>query len=274
MTRFLCLGVLASSFCLVAGCGGIATTTSSGSSGSSGGGVDNGSSGGSNTSGGTTSGSSGTSGTSGTSGGTTTGHIDPTPFPATCSKGLAGLNPPGAFDAIEIRVTAEPLDNDASAPFTVQETRGTPCALAKDKPTCKAAFDAATVTTSDWSTNANYKGGVAPPPARYAFYVITQADAVRVIAKTADLVAFIAQIDSPTEAIQLRNGPLGGTSDCPRIRTDADGYSFLDEGCNPYMGSTYTKNETVTKVARNGSIAITLTAGPFPDPTYSCTPLL
>ncbi len=118
----------------------------------------------------------------GSSGATSTEHIDPTGFPATCSAGLAGLTPLGLFDAIEIRVTAEPLDNgDPSPLFTVQETRGTPCAIAKDHDACMAAFAAATVSKSDWSTNANYRGGPAPPPDRYGFYVVTHADAVQII---------------------------------------------------------------------------------------------
>lgn len=229
--------------------------------------------GGTASSSGTSSSSSG--GTSGTSGDFTTDqHIDPTPFPKTCSMGLAGLLPNRAFDSIDVRVTGEPLgpliDGGTPAPYTVLESRGSACAAAKDKVACKAAFDAATVTTSGWSTNAGYRGGAAPPPNRYGFYVVTRADAVVIIATTKDLVAFIAPIDSVTEAIHVRGGPLGAA--CPRVRADADGYSFFDEGCGPPTQSAYTTTEIVTKVGRDGSVATTETAGPFPDPTNGCAP--
>jgi hypothetical protein len=262
MTMPARLAVAATTAAVLLACGGIATTSVAGSSGSSGGGLEAGD----DRDGG------------GGDGAITNGnrHIDPTPFPKTCSQGLAGLNPSAPFDAIQIRVTAEPVDDlpDAGGPaYTVQETRGTPCKTAKDHPTCLAAFDAALVKTSAWSTNANYRGGPAPPPDRWGFYVVTRADSVVVIATASDLAAFIAPIDSVTEAIHMRSGPLGGTTECPRVRTDADGYSFLDDGCGPYNGQTYTKTEVVTKVSRDGSIATTQTAGPFPDPTFSCAPV-
>ncbi len=256
MTLSLRLPLLSALVCMAIACGGVASTVGASSSSSGGldpdgGGIDR---------------------DGGGDAFTSSGHIDPSGFPATCSKGLAGLVPVGPFDAIEIRVTAEPLDDGGVAPYTVQETRGTPCLNAKDKNTCKAAFAAATITTSAWSTNAGYQGGVAPPPDRYAFYVVTRSDAVVVIATSADLATFIAPIDTLTEAIHMRSGPLGGVSVCPRVRTDADGYSFLDDGCGPFNDNTYTKTEIVTKVSRDGSIARTQTAGPFPDPTLSCAP--
>ncbi len=63
--------------------------------------------------------------------------------------------------------------------------------------------------------------------------MVTRGDAVTVIATAAELAAFIAPIDTVTEAIQMRGGPLGGTSVCPRVRSDPDGYSFLDDGSRP-----------------------------------------
>jgi hypothetical protein len=205
--------------------------------------------------------------------GSTSGHIDPGPFPTTCSQGLAGLTPAGAFDAIQIRVTLEAnADAGSGAPYTIQETRGTPCATAVNGAACNASFQSALVGTSSWSTNAGYSGGAAPPPPRYAFYVVTKGDTVTAIASPADLATFLAPVDTVTEAIDLHHGPLGGTSTCPRIRTDADGYSFLEEGCASFSGSGSTLKETVVKISRSGSESIVQTAGPFPDPAGECIP--
>ncbi len=205
--------------------------------------------------------------------GNTAGHIDPGPFPTTCSLGLAGLTPAGAFDAIQIRVTLDPdTDAGSGAPYTIQETRGTPCATAANNATCNASFQSAVVTTSSWSTNAGYSGGAAPPPPRYAFYVVTKGDTVLTIASPTALATFLAPVDTVTEAIDLHHGPLGGKSTCPRVRTDADGYSFLEEGCGSFSGSGSTLKETVVKISRTGSESVVQTAGPFPDPTGSCEP--
>ena len=55
---------------------------------------------------------------------------------------------------------------------------------------CKASFDAAVVKTSSWSTNANYRGGPAPPPERFAYYVVTRGNSVVTIADEPALMAF------------------------------------------------------------------------------------
>jgi hypothetical protein len=212
-------------------------------------------------------------GDGGGDGSTGYGHINRTPFPSTCSLGLAGLTPTGAFDAMEIRVTLAPdADAGGGLPYTVQETRGTPCSTAANNATCITSFHNAVVAMSAWSTNANYSGGAAPPPARYAFYVVTHGDTVVTISNAADLVAFLAPIDSVTEAIDVKQGPLGGTSVCPYIRTDADGYSFLEDGCGSVSGSNPGLTENVIKVSRTGAVSTVQTAGPFPDPTGSCLP--
>lgn len=205
--------------------------------------------------------------------GSATGHIDPGPFPTTCSQGLAGLTPSSPVDAIEIRVTLEP-DTDAGAgpPYTTQETRGTPCATAANKAACQASFQSAVVAASDWSTNAGYSGGAAPPPPRYAYYVATKGDAVTVVSNATALATFLAPIDTVTEAIDVHHGPLGGKSTCPRVRTDPDGYAFLEEGCGAFSGSSSSLVESVVKVSKSGTVTTVQTAGPFPDPTGSCFP--
>ena len=249
MLSRLPLSVLAS-VALAAACGGSASSTSSGGLGADGGQND--------------------------SGFTTSEHLDATAFPKTCGTGLAGTNPTGAFDAVEIRVTGHPLgeaDAGAAPDYTVLDTRGSPCATASNEAACRSAFTAAIVTTSAWSTNDGYRGGVAPPPARYGFVVVTRGDTVSVLGTASDLLSFLAPVDTTTEAILVRSGPLGGTNACPRLRTDADGYSFIDEGCGPSTGSSYTTTETETKMARDGSITTTRTAGPFPDAQATCAPV-
>lgn len=204
---------------------------------------------------------------------TTAGHIDPGPFPATCSHGLAGLNPMGSFDVIEIRVTLDPsTDAGSGPPFTVLERRGTPCATAVDKVGCNVAFVGTSLAASSWSTNAGYAGGAAPPPPRYAYYAVTRGDSVLVIGDAMKLATLLTPIDTLTEAIDLRHGPLGGTSDCPRIRTDPDGYSFLEQLCGVDGNGGSVINEVVTKISLAGAVTTGRTAGPFPDPTGSCLP--
>lgn len=258
MMPFLRLALVATSLGVVFACGGVASSsstssTSSSSSGSGGLGLED-------------------AAADAGADGTTTGHIDRSAFPKTCSQGLAGLTPTGAFDAIEVRTTLAQADAGGGPPYAVVETRGAPCATATSA-ACKTSFDAAVVKTSSWSTNANYRGGPAPPPERFAYYVVTRGNSVIAIADEPALVAFLAPIDTVTEAIHVRQGPLGGASVCPLVRTDADGYSFLDDGCGPFTGNSYTTTEIVTKVARDGAVTTTQTAGPFPDPTFRCAPV-
>lgn len=203
-------------------------------------------------------------------------HLDVSQFQKVCLSGLGDLKPTPPVDYLAIVVSggggptdigAPPVDagldagspdggeSDAARPpagpsygnrmvFT-----GVPCAGASNRASCEAKLAAASGArgATAWSSNDGYRGGIAPPPPRYAHYVYTRGDEVGALTTREELVRFLAPIENVAEAVET-GGPYG--DHCATVRSDPEGFAFFEVACR---GSSDYPFETVTLVLRDGS---------------------
>ncbi len=218
-----------------------------------------------------TSGDAGTS-TSGDAG-TSDRHLDVSKFQKICSSGLGDMKPTPPVDYLAIVASGgltqgPPIDAtlDAGSPDAAGSDAapppagpsydnrlsftGVPCATATNRAACEAKLAAASAPRgpTDWSSNAGYSRGTPQPEPSYTHYVYTRGDEVGALATRAELVAFLAPIETVAEAISMLNAPyLGG---CASVRSDPEGFAFFTTYCT---GSSDYPVETIRLLLRDGS---------------------
>lgn len=150
----------------------------------------------------------------------------------------SALKPALPVDFAGTRVERADFVADGRYTFRItrtQDTFGTPCATAKDKPLCERNLDAIRVLGATCNggavTPAAAPAEPTPSPCVATYLVYTRGDEVGAIVTAEQARAFFGPIDTPQEAMYLAS--LGGeTFSCssparPGYKTTPEGYELL-----------------------------------------------